>query len=102
MPNTDSLVTFDLRRRRIIVEGAGERLVKLFEAATAAIARQRPEGKIPRDAENQQVTELGSEESGQDRRPSVREFARRFACRNIYERITVLVYYAVRIEGRLS
>jgi hypothetical protein len=88
------LITFDLRRGRVFV-GDGEDLAKLFKLAPIGLDEAKPT-----------VSNIGFLDGPtQDANPtgsgvSVREFARRFAHRKLFERIAVLLHYAHRIEGR--
>jgi len=86
----DPLVAFDLRRGRIFV-GGGEELAKLLKLSPEA------EGQLARPG---QLAQAGDGSATNGYRTSVREFARRFAHRKLYERIAILLYYAHRIEDR--
>src|SRR5438552_2991106 len=86
------LVAFDVQRGRIYI-GDGEELAKLMSVngGNRAALPSRP-------AQGGDVSTSTAHPNGT--RTSVRDFARRFANRRLYERIAILSYYAHRIEGR--
>ena len=92
------VVTFDLQRGRIFV-GDEEQLVKLFKLLPAP----SDEGKSP-VASGQRVmsTEGSTRSASNEYRTSVRNFARGFANRKLYERVAILFHYAREIEGRFT
>ncbi len=81
----DPLVTFDLRRGRIFI-GSGEELAKLFKLAPEM---GTDAGKLAASSGQAAVSSEGSTAVANSNgyRTSVRDFARRFAHRKLYERI---------------
>jgi hypothetical protein len=96
----DPLVTIDLNQGRIIIGGNGEELVRLFTSNQPAGS----EGANPAAPAHQQPLPTGLDHAvpQNGNRASVRDFAKRFAHRKLYERIVVLLYYANRVDGRSS
>ena len=93
-----ALIAFDLRLGQIFV-GDGEQLGRLL----------RPVPPVGPDAGSVGVHQGQPAQSGEastttlnpnGHRTSVRDFARRFVHRKLYERIAILLYYAHRIEAR--
>jgi hypothetical protein len=91
------VVTFDLQRGRIFV-GEEEQLAKLFKLLPTTQADDS------KSAASSGPGALSSEGSSRSRpnghRTSVRNFARGFANRKLYERVALLFHYAREIEGR--
>lgn len=87
----EPLITFDLRRRRIFV-GDGEELAKLLKLSSGA-------GEVESAPSNDELTApAGGHANGHG--ASIRDFARRFARRKLYERIAILMHYARRNDNR--
>jgi hypothetical protein len=89
------VVSFDLQRGRIFV--GEEQLAKLFKLLPAASddgksATSSGQGAAP----SERLTLSNSN----GRRTSVRNLARGFANRKLYEKVAILFHYAREIEGR--
>jgi hypothetical protein len=92
------VVTFDLQRGRIFV-GDEEQLAKLFNL----LPTSADEGKSPASSGQGALSSDGSTlGSPNGHRTSVRNFARGFANRKLYERVAILFHYAREIEGRFT
>jgi hypothetical protein len=92
------LVAFDVRRGRIFIGGA-EELTKVLNFAPAIGVDGRSQAALPgQPAQRSEVSTTTVHPNGH--RTSVRDFARRFASRKLYERIAILLYYTHRVEGR--
>jgi len=85
------LVVFDVRRGRLFI-GNGEELIKLIDADGGS--RTAPAQPANGGDSSTNTTRINGH------RTSVRDFARRFVSRKLYERIAILFYYAHRIDGR--
>ena len=88
----EPLVAVDLRRGRILV-GDGEELAKL-------LAPSPNEGTSGASSDQHAPGENSGASNSNGHRKSVRDFARSFAHRKLYERVALLFYYAHHIEGR--
>jgi hypothetical protein len=92
------VVSFDLQRGRIFV-GDEEQLAKLFKLLPAA----SDDGK---SATSSGQGALSSERStlsnSNGHRTSIRNLARGFANRKLYEKVAILFHYAREIEGRFT
>jgi hypothetical protein len=98
-------VTFDLRRGVITVEGTGEDLGKLFDAARAAAPSFKEIRVVSSDVGDgppSPAEEPGQpdRQTRQERVPAMRDFARRLAMDNASERIALLAYHAREYGGR--
>ena len=90
------VVTFDLQRGRIFV-GEEEQLAKLFKL----LPTQADEGKsVASSGQGALSSEGSSLNSPNGHRTSVRNFARGFGNRKLYELVALLFHYAREIEGR--
>ena len=90
------MITFDLQRGRIFVgeEEQLARLLKLFRT------QSDEGGSAVSSAQGALSSERTSLNSPNGPRTSVRNFARGFANRKLYERVALLFHYAREIEGR--
>lgn len=90
------VVTFDLQQGRIFV-GEEEQLAKLFKL----LPTEADEGKPAASTGQGPLSSEGSSlNSSNGHRTSVRNFARGFANRKLYERVALLFHYARENEGR--
>ena len=99
-------VTFDLRRGVITVEGSGDDLGKLFDAARSVAPSFKEIRVVASYSGPERIAPAepsGQEERQQlrhERAPSMRDFARRVATDNTSERIALLAYHAREHGGR--
>lgn len=91
------VVVFDVRRGRLLI-GEREELATLLEVEPEMAPDEGTKPAHPRQAAQPSDASPGSATNGN--RISVRDFARRFAHRKLYERIAILLYYAHRMEDR--
>jgi hypothetical protein len=92
------LVAFDVRRGRIFI-GSAEELAKVLTVAPGTGVNGKNRAAPPgHPAQGNDVSTTTVHPNGH--RTSVRDFARRFANRKLYERIAILLYYTHRVEGR--
>ena len=92
------VVSFDLQRGRIFV-GDEEQLAKLFKLLPAA----SDDGKSATSSGQGALPSEGSTLSNSNgHRTSVRNLARGFANRKLYEKVAILFHYAREIEGRFT
>ena len=92
------LVSFDLQRGRIFV-GDEEQLAKLFKLLPTGSDEGKSATSSGQGALSSERSNLSN--SNEDRM-SVRNFARGFANRKLYERVAILFHYAREIEGRFT
>jgi hypothetical protein len=90
------VVSFDLQHGRIFV-GDEEQLAKLFKLLPAA----SDEGKSATSS-GAMSSERSTLSNSNGHRTSVRNLARGFANRKLYEKVAVLFHYAREIEGRFT
>jgi hypothetical protein len=95
----DPLVTLDVRSGRIFV-GDAEELAKLLKLGPATASERGSSTASGQGAPS--VEDLTTVSNSNGKRTTVREFARPFAQRKLYERIAILFHYAHRVEGRSS
>lgn len=93
------LIAFDLRRGQILV-GDVEQLGKLLSPGAPAGSGSSLEIQQSLPGQPGDASTSGPDPNGH--RTSVREFARRFVHRRVYERIAILKYYGHWSEGRAT
>jgi hypothetical protein len=96
----DTRVTFDIRQGLITVEGPAADLNALFETVRAAAPSLKEIRVIASNGGSLQESGSVSGEPRSERKPSLRDFARKFSLENTSQRIAVLAYHAVRIDGK--
>ena len=86
------LIAVDVRRGRLFI-GDGEQLAQLMGVNGDSRTRLPSQSEQGGDVSTNAASPNGN-------RTSVRDFARRFVNRKLYERIAILFYYAHRTENR--
>jgi hypothetical protein len=108
----NAIVTFNLRKGTIVVEGPTEDLTRLFEAARSVVPALREIRVIATDADadadavpesTSGASDVSEYAAGLRRyyltNTSVARFAKRVSASNMSERIAVLAFHAIRRNG---